>query len=108
MSQFHVHLTDRDIADMIITAADTQRYGGWSNAVEVAVGVGRVIGQREPLEPLDDGIRTVIEGALELVRKHDPGMHGLIHNLDRLDQWLQRYPCRGRPVEKDAPDGPSS
>ncbi|WP_145201298.1 hypothetical protein [Sphingobium sp. B2] len=99
MSQFHVHLTDGDITAMVIKAIDVKQFGAWPRAVEVGVGIGRVIGQREALEPLDDGIRTVIEGALEIVREHDPGMGGLIHNLERLDRWLQRYPCRGRPVE---------
>lgn len=38
--------------------------------------------------PLDDGLRTSIDGALEIVRKHDPGMVGLIHNLCRLSEYL--------------------
>jgi hypothetical protein len=43
---------------------------------------------------LDSGMRTSIEGALEVVRKHDPGRHGLIHNLCRLAAWLDGHPER--------------
>lgn len=101
MSDFHVHLSDKDVADIIKSATDTKRFAWFDHALEAAVAAGRMIGKREHLEPLDDGLRTVIEGALEIVRKRDPGMHGLIHNLERLDQWLQRYPCRGRPDTKE-------
>ena len=44
--------------------------------------------------PMDAGMRTSIEGALEVVRKHDPGRHGLIHNLCRLAAWLDGHPER--------------
>lgn len=101
MADFHAHMSDADIAQIILAATDRQQFGAVNRAVEVAVGAGRLIGKREGLEPLDDGLRTVIEGALEHVRKHDPGMVGLILNLDRLHQWLQRYPCRGRPIDTE-------
>lgn len=43
---------------------------------------------------LDNGLNSVIEGALEIVRKHDPGMVGLIHNLNRLQEWIDLYLAR--------------
>lgn len=48
---------------------------------------------------MDNGLSTVIEGALEIVRKRDPGMHGLIHNLNRLQGWLDLYVARARASE---------
>jgi hypothetical protein len=97
---FHVHLTDDDIANFIFAGVVAAKASQSPHAL-VAAGVkaGRSIGVKSQLEPLDDGLRTVIDGALEIVRKHDPGMHGLILNLERLDRFLQRYACRGTPVE---------
>ncbi|WP_404711545.1 hypothetical protein [Sphingomonas sp. MMS24-J13] len=48
---------------------------------------------------LDNGLSTVIEGALAIVRKHDSGMSGLIFNLIRLQRWLSLYVARARAGE---------
>jgi hypothetical protein len=104
-NDFTVPLDPAAIASWLVAAA-TATNGRAPMAKElVAVGVqtGIDIGKRLDLEPLDDGLRTVIEGALEIVRKRDPGMVGLIHNLERLDAWLQRYPTRGRGSEGNLP-----
>lgn len=55
---------------------------------------------------LDNGLNTVIEGALEITRKHDPGRQGLIFNLIRLQEWLDLYVERARrsPDPRDAWD----
>ncbi|EQB13271.1 hypothetical protein [Sphingobium lactosutens] len=52
---------------------------------------------------LDNGINTIIDGALEVVRKHDGGRHGLILNLKRLQDWLDLYIARAK-----APEGPQA
>jgi hypothetical protein len=49
------------------------------------------------LELLDDGMRTAAKYALEVVRKYEPGRSGLIHNLGRLEEFLDRYPARFEP-----------
>lgn len=102
MRQFRICLDDGDVADVIIRAANPRRSSEWQHAVETAVATGRGMGKREGIEALDDGLRAAINAAVEVVRQHDPGRNGLIHNLERLDQWLQRYPHRGRPVEQES------
>lgn len=102
MNGARVSLTDEDVAHWVISTAEAAALqGNWHlhrvGVIASAVAIGRAIGKREGLEPLDDGLRTVIEGALEIVRKRDPGMVGLVHNLQRLNDWLQQYPARGIP-----------
>lgn len=102
MADFNITMSDADVAEIIAAAAGPVRQGFGEETIEVAVKVGRVIGKRESLEALDDGLRTAAAAALDHVRTHDASRPGLIHNLERLDQWLQRYPFRGRPAAKAA------
>lgn len=106
-NDFTVPLDAAVIASWLVAAASAAngRAPTVTELVTVGVQTGIDIGKRIDLEPLDDGLRTIIEGALEIVRKHDPGMVGLTLNLKRLDDWLQRYPTRGRPQNAAAADG---
>lgn len=98
-----VRLSDEDIAKAILDAADAATGSrGWPlyrlAVVAAAVRMGRTIGERANLEPLDDAARCSVDSELvDLVRKHEPGRHGWIDALERLRRFLDRYPSRGRP-----------
>lgn len=101
--RFVTRLSDEDIADLVLSSADSAAlHRNWSlyrvHVVANAVRMGRLIGRREALEPLDDAMRCSVDHELiDLVRKHEPGRHGWIDSLVRLKGFLDRYPSRGRP-----------
>lgn len=100
--RFVTRLSDEDIADLVLSAADAAAlHRNWGlyrvRVVAQAVRMGRLIGRREALEPLDDAMRCSVDDELiQLVQKHAPGRHGWIHSLARLKSFLNRYPSRGR------------
>jgi len=101
--RFLVRLSDTDVADMILAAADASNPSApWDRhreaVVAYAVALGRRLGVRIGLEPLDDAARTSVDRELiDLVRQHEPGRRGWIEALERLRRFLDRYPQRGRP-----------
>lgn len=104
--RFLVRLSDSDVADMILAAADAAHPptvgNGWNlyreGVVAMAVAMGRRLGKRVGIEPLDDAMRSAVDSELiDLVRHNAPGRHGWIHTLERLAGFLNRYPERGRP-----------
>ena len=104
--RFLVRLSDTDVAGMILAAADAAHPpsvgNGWTRYREAvvahAVAMGRRLGRRTGLEPLDDAARcSVDDELLDLVRVNAPGRHGWIAALERLRRFLDRYPERGRP-----------
>jgi len=104
--RFIVRLSDHDIADIVLATADAAHPAntgrGWTlyreAVVAKAVEIGRKLGKRAGLEPLDDAARCSVDQELiDLVRQHDPGRHGWIAALERLRRFLDRYPERGRP-----------
>ena len=98
-----LRLSDEDIAELVLASADSAAAGrNWYlQRVRVtanAVRFGRLVGGRQPLEPLDDAARcSVDEELIELVRVNAPGRHGWLAALRRLQGFLDRYPSRGRP-----------
>ena len=101
--RFVTRLSDEDIAELVLSAADAAAlHRNWGlyrvRVVAQAVRMGRLIGRREALEPLDDAIRCSVDDELvALVQKHEPGRGGWISSLLRLKAFLDRYPSRGRP-----------
>lgn len=43
------------------------------------------------LREMDDGMRTAVRCAREVVEEHDPSRNGLIHNLRRLEEFVDWY-----------------
>jgi hypothetical protein len=93
----------RDWLDRAKEAAGFHRNVSFDRVWEQALPLLLAARQQQPQPPaidgmpvLDNGLNSVIEGALEIVRKRDPGMHGLIHNLQRLQEWLDLYVARAK------------
>lgn len=97
-----------DAAARAVWLAKAKRDAGFSDATSFDVvwaqALPLLIDARTNKQPpamdgmpiLDNGLNSVIEGALEIVRKRDPGMVGLIHNLDRLQEWIDLYVDRAK------------
>lgn len=58
---------------------------------ELAHDIVRAILGRSNAREIDDGIRTAPRFAAEQVRKFNPGMHGLVLNLNRLSDVLDSF-----------------
>lgn len=101
--RFVVRLSDEDIANLVLSSADSAAlHKNWGlyrvGVVANAVRMGRLIGRREALEPLDDAMRCSVDDELiQLVRTHAAGRNGWLDALYRLRAFLERYPSRGRP-----------
>lgn len=50
--------------------------------------VARHLDQVSETNKLDDGMLTSVAAAIQVVRERDAGRNGLIHNLQRLNEWL--------------------
>ncbi|SEI69347.1 hypothetical protein SAMN05518849_101580 [Sphingobium sp. AP50] len=102
-TRFVTRMSDEDIASIILSTADAAGHGrAWGlvrvQVVANAVRMGRMIGERAALEPLDDAMRTCVDDELiELVRVNAAGRFGWLDALRRLRGFLDRYPSRGRP-----------
>lgn len=94
-----VQLSDEEVAAMIwdaaLAGAPNGRMTNHRAVLARAVAAGRLIGAKQVLEPLDDGLRTVALAAFEELRGQ--GRVGLTENLLRLNRFLERYAARGRP-----------
>jgi hypothetical protein len=63
-------------------------------AILASISPSPIAGKEGVLAPLDDGMRTAARFAREVVQQYESGRHGLVHNLERLEAFLDQYPAR--------------
>jgi hypothetical protein len=87
----------REIAYDVNDARDADLIVAMKNALPAilaSLSPSPIAGKEGVLAPLDDGMRTAARFAREVVQQYESGRHGLVHNLERLEAFLDQYPAR--------------